>query len=231
MMPSNATLQYIASLGAALAAIAAIWKWIWPAAVSAYERMIAFRDSVEALPDTIRQVADIKEEVLATKAIACRVQQMVLPNGGSSLPDKIDAMRTAFDARGEVLINMGKEISALTNLQKAAQDTNTRMATFETGPDGKVTKASKTYARWTGMQVSDLLNHGWLNSIHPSDMTRVRGEFVSAIQDCRTALIDYLMLDQNHVGVKVEMTLTPVPDGANPCDSFFGSIARVEQDD
>lgn len=216
-LPSRESLEYVAAAGGAGAVFYSFWKWVWPVMTNFVKRTIALRDAVEAMPQTLQDIAYIKEQMTTLLGVSKRLQGMILPNGGSSLPDKMD--------------RMGRELSALANLQKAAQNTNTRMATFEAGLDGRITDASKTYARWTGTQVEDLKNWGWVNTVDPRDVARVRSEYTSAVADQRSCTIDYAVIGHDGISTAVELTLTPVPDNGRPVESFFGSIMRVEDDD
>ena len=200
------------------------WKWLVPKAVRLAKRRAARAEALDALPQALADVTAMRGQIDSIAGMAKRVQQMVLPNGGSSLPDKMDRIERAVAAQG-------KEITALANLQKAAQNTNTRMATFECRLDGRLTDANKTYARWTGLQVTELLNWGWINTIAHAQQARVRREYGEAIADARACTLEYSMIDHTGVEVPVELTLTPVPDNGAAVESFFGSILRMEQDD
>jgi hypothetical protein len=209
------------------------WKWLLPVLVSGWKRFVALLDTIESIPVALADVGAMKEQIGVITAVTTRIQQMVLPNGGSSLPDKMDAMKKSFDSRSELLASMQKDITGISQMQKARLNVDSNTACFETDPYGKVIEATitRTFTRWAGLQVTELSGWGWINIIHPEDMSRVRSAYLSAVQDCRTLIVRFAMIMHDGIAHEVELQLTPVPDGANPCEKFFGALTKVEENE
>lgn len=232
-LPSRETLEYITVFLSCVGALYAAWRWLLPVLIRAYKRVAALANTIEAIPGALGDVTSMKEQLGVVAATTGRIQQMVLPNGGSSLPDKMDAMKKSFDDRGLVLAAMQKDLLGISQMQKARLNVDSNTACFETDPQGKVIEATitRTFTRWAGLQVTELSGWGWVNIIHPDDAIRMRNAYAQAIADCRALTIRFAMIMHDGIAHEVELQMTPVPDGANPCDKFFGAITKVEEND
>ena len=133
-LPSRETLEYITVFLSCCAAVWAAWKWVLPILLKGFRRVAALATTIEALPGALSDVTSMKEQLGVVAAVTGRIQQMVLPNGGSSLPDKMDAMKKSFDERGLVLAAMQKVLLGISQMQKARLNVDSNTACFETDP-------------------------------------------------------------------------------------------------
>lgn len=226
--------------GGAAAAAASLWgflRWIWPQISSLWCRV---RDRMEAraliqlgmakLPEALERLRhmDLIQSQLTL------ITRQVMPNGGSSLSDalarvekNITALQEQAELRSVQITTIGKQVAMVGMTMKATIEANASMATFDVSDRGLMTEANKTLLRWTGMQLIDVKNWGWVNFVHPIDRVRVRGEWNQAVADVRALKVKFAMLDESGTSFDVELTMTPIPEGASPCDKFVGVIYRT----
>jgi PAS domain S-box-containing protein len=211
--------------------IAAFHRWLWPIVVRAFKRTKAMFLAFEKLPTAFVEFGSMKDRIEEVAEMAIQVRKAVLPNGGSSLPDAMARIEASTAERTVMLQEMNKAIIGIVNLQKAAQNTNRRMAALEFDLNGRLIEVSKTYGRWTGVESNDLLGWGWINTVHPEDKDRVRRDLLSAVNECRSEVLRFSMIDHTGIAREVELTFNPVPDAPGTCEKFFGSLVKIEDDE
>jgi len=227
----NDILQIVGSAGAAVGALYAFYRWVrpkWRAAKLRYNDVIS---SIERMPEALANMGNID----AIQGQVQTIMKQVMPNGGSSMVDsmrRIEALQETQSQvnaeHGEQLKSVSKQMAMLTNTMRANLNTNPRLATFEADDKGRLIDANKTYLRWTGLQLVELLGWGWINAVHPEDRARVRAEWNEAIADCRISTIHYRMIDNDGGIMNVEGTCTPIPEGVFPCDKWVGAIYQLD---
>lgn len=152
-------------------------------------------------------------------------------SGLESLPDKLAELRADGEARGttlgESIGKVDKKVDSLQNTQRAALNTNARVAVFETDEIGRCTVVNRTYLRWSGLAPSELLGWGWLNAIHPDDREKVRKAWLSCVADCRRFECRYRMVDAAGKDFEVDVSADPIPEGAAVAERWYGQVYRV----
>lgn len=184
--------------------------------------------AAEQLPVLVAANAAFKDELSAVSGMAKRVQEAVLPNGGGSIPDELKRMSTQHAAFGEQISVIGKKVDSIANTQRANQNANPRVATFETDDKGRCTYANRTYLRWTGLSLAEVLGWGWLNAIHPDYQARVRGHWDSAVADSRRFQERYKMVHVDGSAFEVDGTAEPIPENVTPAERWVGMLVKVE---
>lgn len=125
-------------------------------------------------------------------------------------------------------VRMASMQATLTDLHleiKARGDLNIDAAEFTCDSDGAVTNVNLTFARWLGVDKSELLRWGWINYIHPDDRERVRAEWQACIKDHRIMNIKYRIVEVDGDVAAVSAVATPIPD-APPARQWVGVIRK-----
>lgn len=142
------------------------------------------------------------------------------------VPAQLSEMKAASDERDKALKQIQQDVAMMNSVNRARADANPHEANFEANGDGLLTWVNRTYLRWVNRELKEVLNHGWINCIHPDDRARVISEWEDAIEDCRTSSLQYRLID----GTLVEATATPIPEGTIPCERWVGVIRKVKED-
>lgn len=143
------------------------------------------------------------------------------------VPDQLSDMKAAGDERDKALKQIQQDVAMMNSVNRARADANPHEANFEANSEGLLTWVNRTYLRWANRELREVLNHGWINCIHPDDRARVISEWDGAIDDCRTSSLRYRLID----GTLVEATATPIPEGVIPCERWVGVIRKVLDDE
>lgn len=161
--------------------------------------------------------------------------KQVSPDGGTSLADALQRIESVLQNQSDIQVLRGNQVQAIATqvsvmvaTMVATSNTDPRKATFEANSEGLVTDANKTYMRWTGLQLPEVLGWGWINSVHPADRDAVRKEWKNAVAEHRMSTMRYRIMDTDGEVFEVEATATPIPEGQVPCDRWVGAIFRVE---
>lgn len=202
------------------------YKIIWPKLKAAKQRFTDFTDSMERIPvalNSIKSIDGINHRLdLITK--------QVMPNGGSSLLDATKRIEAGMKDHAEKADAISKTLNLMAATMRAQSNTNPRMALFEADASGRLIDANKTYLRWTGLTIQELLGWGWINGVHPEDREKVRAEWLQAVSDVRTSAMRYRVVDDEGRVVVVDVTATPIPEGVVPCEKWVGVMYLVEGD-
>lgn len=209
--------------------IISVWafmKWIWPKVKRGYQRTHALFLGIEEMPKVLASIQSVDN--LNTQVGV--IMKQVMPNGGASLADSLNRVESKLSANVERAESINKTVELMAATMRATSNTNPRMATFETSASGMLIDCNKTYLRWTGRTLDEMLNWGWINCVHPDDKVTVRREWLEAVADVRQSVLRYRMLDEDGGCFKVEVTATPIPEGALTCEKWVGVIYLEERD-
>lgn len=220
----NAQLQILIGLLTLVGILYGFSTWLLPKVKTAFARISALLDSIERIP----QALDAIQSIEGMKAQLNTITKQVMPNGGSSLPDSMKRIESTLKSNAERSEAIGKTVNLMAATMRATTNTNPRMATFEAAPSGMLTDANKTYLRWTGRQLNEMLGWGWITTVHPADREQVRHEWLQAIADVRTSVMRYRIVDEDGEVLVVEVTATPIPEGVMPCEKWVGVMYLVE---
>lgn len=210
--------------------VGSVWafmKWVWPSVKAGYQRISAVLTTVEQMPKVLESMQSV--EVLSTKLNI--IMKQVMPNGGSSLADSMTRVENKLVDNAKKADGISKTVELMAATMRATSNTNPRMATFEASCDGHLTDCNKTYLRWTGRTLDEMLNWGWITTVHPEDRDAVRKEWMQAVGDVRQSILKYRMLNEDGGCFYVEVTATPIPEGTFPCEKWVGVIYLESRDD
>lgn len=148
-----------------------------------------------------------------------------------TFPAKLAELRADGEARGntlgEAIGKVDRKVDSLQNTQRAALNTNARVAVFEADELGRCTVVNRTYLRWSGLAPSELLGWGWLNAIHADDREKVRAAWMSCVADCRRFECRYRMIDASGKDFDVDVSADPIPEGAAVAERWYGQVYQV----
>ena len=161
-----------------LAGLTALWGLIkFPVLFRKIKNPIShFCKSVNAIPDLI----DFKQQMDNITMDVAAIKHQVYPNGGGSLNDKIVQGFALLLAR-----------------VRAGWDSNLEYAMFEGDNLTNLHHVNTAYMQWTGRSASELLNKGWVKTVHPEDVYDVRSEWNQCIQDDRPFDMTYRLVHRN----------------------------------
>lgn len=98
------------------------------------------------------------------------------PNGGTSIKDRIERMDTGLSLVQEI---------------QQAMAADTKAVLFRTDANGDCVWVNRTYTRTVGRDLSEILGHGWQNTIAQDDRERVVTEWYNAVEENREFILDY----------------------------------------
>ena len=92
------------------------------------------------------------------------------PNGGTSIKDKIDHI--------DINLSLFQQV-------QEAMAADTKAALFRTDSLGNCVYVNRTYTRTVGLNVSEILGHGWQNAIAEEDREKVVAEWYKSVKENR----------------------------------------------
>ncbi len=98
------------------------------------------------------------------------------PNGGTSIKDKIDRMDSGL---------------ALVQQVQQAMAADTESALFRTDSEGRCVWVNRTYTRIVGMNLAEVLGHGWQNAIAQEEREIVVAEWYKSVEENREFSMNY----------------------------------------
>lgn len=143
----------------------------------------------------------------------------------ASIPRDLQSVNSKLEHGQARMASMQATLTDLHLEIKARGDLNIDAAEFTCAHDGEVTNVNLTFARWLGVDKSELLRWGWINYIHPDDRDRVRAEWQSCIKEHRTLNIKYRIVEVDGDVTNVHAVATPIPD-APPARQWVGVIRK-----
>lgn len=147
------------------------------------------------------------------------IRAQVMPNGGSSLNDKM-TRALGMCERTEHAVTL------LSATVRAHYDGDPVVAKFEANMAGGFTWASRSLLRWCNTGLEQMVGMGWTNCIAEHDRDRVRDEWESAVAERREFHLRFAL--RNHDGREflVDASATPVFNGPG-VEQWVGVFTRV----
>ena len=175
----------------------------------------AWRKVIRPLTNIIRE--DINERINRQKKqdqmmtdVAWIIDQMK-PNGGSTIKDSLNRLENELH-----MVSQRQKIFVL----------DSPLAVFETDVNGEFIYANRTYCRWVGKSMEEILGRGWINSLHESTRTAVVEEWMHAIQDKREFSLEYNLKDEDGKPFMVHCTASPMYDRNKNISGWSGVIVK-----
>ena len=143
--------------------------------------------------------------------------------------DEIPSISKSVDQTRLEVTNINKSLMMLTLTMRARADNNVHAAEFECSVDGANTYVNTTYARWLGVGKNELLGWGWVNFLHPEDVSRVRKEWDRCREEHRAYRQKHRLVSPDGETIFVETMCTPIPDGP-PAHCWIGVMRRLDNE-
>lgn len=118
-----------------------------------------------------------RRKATSMRTMLKNIQAQLHPNGGSSLRDQVDALRTL----GEQAVQLGYDNTA--SIKALADSINDGVAEVE--PDGRWSWVNATLTRWLHVSEPKLLGFGWINSVVPAQRESLRERWKEAMDEER----------------------------------------------
>lgn len=174
----NLTLQQIAGGVTAVGALGAV--------------LIKARNHVRKVTASLDKLLVLPQQMETMQKNVADMQAQMVPNGGRSLADRVDAVRTIADNTQSTLHDVRHSVIALGQKQQAALHLN-RGALLEFDANGRCTFANRTFLRLTGRTEGEVTGSGWTSCI--------------SAEDRRTMLESWGEAVENRSGYETELTL------------------------
>lgn len=213
MQVTPEVLAAVAGILGALLGIFKFFQWmhrnVSPKIRHAFKRYVDVCD----LEDSLAAIQGANDELLVGLR---QLLDEVRPNGGSSLRDainRIEHRQIRLDERAKAM--MHEEDKAM----------------FESDAEGNTVWVNRKYQRLVGRTLEDLKGHGWVNTIHPEDREHVNEEWYRAVEEERTFVSNFRVVDPegNVTHVNCISYVLRGPDG-KPL-GFLGVIKRQRDRD
>jgi len=118
-----------------------------------------------------------RRKATSMRTMLRNIQAQLHPNGGSSLRDQVDALRTL----GEQAVQLGRDnTESIKALSDSIPD-----GLAEIQPDGRWSWVNATLTRWLHVSEPKLLGFGWINSVAPSQRDALRERWKEAMDEER----------------------------------------------
>lgn len=149
------------------------------------------------------------------------IRAQVMPNGGSSLSDKVHQTL-------EVSQSTARNVTVLAATVRAHHDADANVAKFEADSNGLFTWVSKSFLRWCNRSPEQMRGWGWSNCVADKDRDRVREEWEMAVNERREFQLRFELRDNDGCNIAVEANATPIFYGAGAApEQWVGVIRRV----
>lgn len=137
------------------------------------------------------------------------VKEKLSPNGGSSPVDaikRIEDRQLASDARANALLN------------------DSKLGIFYCNLEGKNVWVNRTYARFIGCGVDELLGFGWKKFIKTDELERYSKIWRTAFQDgCEfEETVEFINVD--HQRIKLHISVSAIKDTKGNTASYIGQV-------
>lgn len=203
------------AVGAAVATLYAGWRWGWPILGCAWGRITSVWGTLERLK--VHFDPDSKESIPA------RLQ--ALTDQGNVRGRQLNDMQRAQTLAVDTMARLDKKIDTVADTQRAVLNTNPKVASFEADAGGNIIKLNRTFQRWTGVDSKELLNMGWLSSVHAADRARVRANWASAVAEGRRYEDTFRLVHAaNGAVTTVAAQADPIPDPPARCERWQGAL-------
>lgn len=142
-----------------------------------------------------------------------------------SIPKNLQEANSKLESTQQRMVTISSTLTDLHLEIKARGDLNIDAAEFTCDHNGEVTNVNLTFARWLGVDKSELLRWGWINYVHIDDRERVRSEWQACIKEHRALNIRYRLVEVDGDITQVHAVATPIPD-APPARQWVGVIRK-----
>lgn len=146
-------------------------------------------------------------------------------NEFAAIPKNLQAVNAKLETQQGRMAHMQATLTDLHLEIKARGDLNIDAAEFTCAHNGEVTNVNLTFARWLGVDKSELLRWGWINYVHIDDRERVRAEWQACIKEHRALNVRYRLVEVDGDITQVHTVATPIPD-APPARQWVGVIRK-----
>lgn len=172
-----------------------VWRWIKLA-----------RKIETATSENKSEIENLRKEI---SNLSSFIKEKLSPNGGSSAVDaikRIEDRQLASDARANALLN------------------DSKLGVFSCTTEGKNLWVNRTYARFLGCGVDELLGYGWKKFIHTDELERYNKVWRSAFDDgCEfEETVEFLTVE--HQRVNLHVTVSAIKDTKGNTASYIGQI-------
>ncbi len=182
--------------------LAAPFRCVW--------RWVKLARKIEAA--TIENKNDILSLKKDISELSDYIKYKLSPNGGSSIADsikRIENRQIASDARAIALINDAKN------------------GIFYCDLNGKNTWVSRTYARFLGCGVEELMGYGWRTFIATQELERYSKIWHAAFEDGCEFEETVEFLNANHGNVNLHIQAIAVRDEKGQTTSYIGQVTAL----
>lgn len=143
-----------------------------------------------------------------------KILEQTKTNGGSTLKDQLNRVE-------ESLHNLTLWVEASQHLSQKAL--------FKTDPNGKFLWVNLAFTRLVGMGNEELKENGWMSSIHPDDIERVKKEWSDSIKEDRKFESFFKVKNTYHKEtIQVKATAFPISTRENTI-GFLGNWISLEK--
>jgi len=172
-----------------------VWRWI------------KLARKIEAA--TFENKIDIENLRKEIAALTSFVKEKLSPNGGSSPIDaikRIEDRQLASDERSKALLN------------------DSKLGVFYCGLDGQNVWVNRTYARFLGCGVDELLGFGWKKFIRTEELVRYSKIWKNAFQDgCEfDETVEFQTVEHQRVNLHISVSI--IKDAKGKTVSYIGQI-------
>lgn len=172
-----------------------VWRWIKLA-----------RKIEAATSENKSDIAFLRKEIASLTSF---VKEKLSPNGGSSPIDaikRIEDRQLASDARANALLN------------------DSKLGVFYCDLEGKNIWVNRTYARFIGCGVDELLGLGWKKFIRTDELERYNKVWKTAFHDgCEfEETVEFITVD--HQKIRLHISVSVIKDAKGQTASYIGQI-------
>lgn len=172
-----------------------VWRWIKLA-----------RKIETVTSENKSEIENLRKEI---SNLSSFIKEKLSPNGGSSAVDaikRIEDRQLASDARANALLN------------------DSKLGVFSCSTEGKNLWVNRTYARFLGCGVDELLGYGWKKFIRTDELERYNKAWRSAFDDgCEfEETVEFLTVE--HQRVNLHVTVSAIKDTKGNTASYIGQI-------
>lgn len=142
-----------------------------------------------------------------------KINEQFSPNGGSTLRDAINRIE-------------GRQVIQEQRHKMLSMDAP--FAIFETDALGNYIDVNRTFCRWVGRSLSELVGNGWINSIAPAYQESVTSAWNTALQQQREFTLKYKLIDTEDELMSVFGTAFPLYDSKKVLVGWVGIIYKTD---
>lgn len=202
MTPIKESLDIIIAIFAVVGAVFACGRALRPIAhrvSNALDRLEMTSDAVLGKEDSPGLVARFDEFSNSFSL----VRREVMPNGGSSMSDRMSQLL------GEMRVRLDFDLTT---------------GHFSMDRNGHMVWANKAFHHWFGTRPDDVLGMRWLGLIHPDEREGVAQDVYRAVKDGRFTRINARFQDGAHGWLTIHAEMTPLRGSSGHLIGFNGFV-------